>query len=398
MDNINKKTQTPAGVYDFLPRECGLGTYLKQNILTEAQNWGYERIETPVIEYLDVYLTTNAVASIRDIFKFTDHSGRLLALRPDITTSVARTVAVKMKDGPFPLRLCYQGEVFSFNPRERGFTQRAQAGVELIGGSGSFYDAEVIALAISSLLKANVQDFQIEIGQVDFFKGLMLEAGLNEIQAEEVRLLVEQKNMLGIELLLENLPVSQPLRKVISELPYLFGDVSVLNSALNLCSHPKCREAVSNLREIYEYLKAYSFEKYLTFDLGMVQSLNYYTGVIFRGICPGVGEPIMNGGRYDRLLEEFGTQLCATGFAVEITKLMKAYSFQRGDNEDKCAVVYCSSDSYLKAVELCAQLRSQGKRAVLNLCEGQLEFNPENSSGAQGQAYWVCGGIIKRVG
>lgn len=106
----------------------------------------------------------------------------------------------------------------------------------------------------------------------------------------------------------------------------------------------------------------------------------------------------MNGGRYDRLLEEFGTQLCATGFAVEITKLMKAYSFQIGDNEDKCAVVYCSSDSYLKAVELCAQLRSQGKRAVLNLCEGQLEFNPENSSGAQGQAYWVCGGIIKRVG
>ena len=206
MSSGNKKMQTPAGVYDFLPDECRLSTYLKHNILSEAQSWGYERIETPSIEYLDVYLTTNAVASIRDIFKFTDSSGRLLALRPDITTSVARAVAVKMKEGPFPLRLCYQGEVFSFNAQAGGFTQRTQAGVELIGGSGSFYDAEVIALAISSLLRAGVKDFQIEIGQVDFFKGLMLEAGLNDEQAEEVRLLVEQKNMLGIELLLEKLP------------------------------------------------------------------------------------------------------------------------------------------------------------------------------------------------
>ncbi|MBS1412045.1 MAG: ATP phosphoribosyltransferase regulatory subunit [Christensenellaceae bacterium] len=395
MDSRNKKTQTPAGVYDFLPDECGIGTYLKQNILSEAESWNYERIETPSIEYLDVYLTTNAVASIRDIFKFTDHSGRLLALRPDITTSVARAVAVKMKKGPFPLRLCYQGEVFSFNAQAGGFTQRTQTGVELIGGSGSFYDAEVIALAISSLLKAGVTNFQIEIGQVDFFKGLMLEAGLSNEQAEEVRLLVEQKNMLGIELLLEKLPVSQPLRKVISELPYLFGDADVLNSALSLCSHPKCREAVANLREIYDYLKAYSFEKYLSFDLGMVKSLNYYTGVIFRGICPGVGEPVMNGGRYDGLIEEFGDGLCATGFAVEITKLLKAYSFEKCGGADKKAVVFCNAEGYRRAVELCAELRAQGKKVSLNLAKDseEAEFSGQNAL----EIYNVCGAGAQRL-
>ena len=396
MSSGNKKMQTPAGVYDFLPDECRLSTYLKHNILSEAQSWGYERIETPSIEYLDVYLTTNAVASIRDIFKFTDSSGRLLALRPDITTSVARAVAVKMKEGPFPLRLCYQGEVFSFNAQAGGFTQRTQAGVELIGGSGSFYDAEVIALAISSLLRAGVKDFQIEIGQVDFFKGLMLEAGLNDEQAEEVRLLVEQKNMLGIELLLEKLPVSQPLRKVISELPYLFGDVSVLSSALNMCPHPKCREAVDNLREIYEYLKAYSFEKYLTFDLGMVQSLNYYTGVIFRGICPGVGEPVMNGGRYDGLLEEFGAQLCATGFAVEVTKLIKAYVFHPAEEGEKQAEVLCDAENYAEAVKLCAQLRSQGKQAVLNFRRGGTGLYAENNC-AEGEIYMAGSENTERV-
>lgn len=392
MSSVNKKTQTPRGVCDFLPGESELDTYLKQSFMTEMQSWGYERIETPAIEYLDVYLTTNAVASISDIFKFTDSSGRLLALRPDITTSVARAVSVKMKNCAAPLRLCYEGDVFSFNMRGgRGMTQRAQAGVELIGGGGSFYDAEVIALAVSSLLKAGVKDFQIEIGQVDFFKGLMLEAGLNDTQAEEVRLLVEQKNMLGIELLLEKLPISEPLRKVISELPYLFGGAEVLDWALSLCAHPKCREAVDNLKEIYDYLKAYSFEKYLSFDLGMVQSLNYYTGMIFRGICPGVGEPVMNGGRYDGLLEEFGSQMCATGFAIEITKLLKAYQASILTDMDKAGIILitCDAEGYRRAVAFCGELRAQGRKAVLN-----IKADPK---AWPGEAYAVNGENIEKI-
>lgn len=323
----NRKTQTPDGVYDYLPKESRLKSYFSDKIIFEFKSWGYEKTEVPVLEFLDVYQGTQNYEFADKIFKTVDNKGRLLALRPDITTSVARMAATKMKNEPMPLKLYYKGDVFTCGVTEaHKAAQSTQIGVELIGDSSYEADAEVIALAISSLLKCGFDNFQIEIGQVAFFKGLMLEAGLDKARTEAVRELVEQKNMLGIELLLADLTVKESVGKVIKQLPYLFGGVEILSSARSTTSQSMCLEALDNLQQIYNCLKDYGLEQYLSFDLGMVQGLDYYSGVIFRGIVPGLGKAVLQGGRYDNLLGAFGDDRAATGFAIELLRLLETVS------------------------------------------------------------------------
>lgn len=379
MSRINRKNQIPDGTYDYLPKECSENFQLQQSVTGEFAAWGYRRIDTPDIEYLDVFESACNPVSTDNTFKTTDAKGRIVVLRPDITRPVARMVASKMREAQFPIKLFYTGKVYSFFTSAAQPCEKMQAGIELIGDNSPEADAEVIALAISCLRKSGIKEFQLEIGQIDFFKGLMEEVGLTAEDIETVRLLIEQKNMLGAELLLAELAVPEKLRNIISRLPFLFGDISILEGARALTGQPKCLAAIENLKSIYTILQDYGLEEYVSFDLGMVQSLDYYTGMIFRGIAARMGTPILTGGRYDALLAEFGLEEPATGFAIDLYKLKQAVLLQGEQASEAGTDILLGYDETSRCIAfaMAQELREQGNSVTVCSLVGEAALQKQ---------------------
>ena len=273
-------TQIPNNVTDLLVDECVRKRALEQAVRSRFLSCGYREVCPAGLEFYDTYSSGVGARAQEEMLKTFDNHGRILVLRPEFTTPIARLAASKLRGEALPLRLCYLGTAYA-NPSPKGARQRAeftQAGVELMGCDGAQADAEVVMLALESMRASGLADYMVEIGQVDFFKGLMEEAGLDEETTELVRTYVEEKNMLAIELLLRGNGAAEAAIARIRELPMLFGGREVFARAEKLSASPKCRAALENLRAIYDALCACGFEDFVTIDLGMVHAIGYYTG------------------------------------------------------------------------------------------------------------------------
>lgn len=325
----NRKLQIPVGMQDTLPGECARQRHLEQELRELFRLSGYQEIATPVLEYYDALDDATYGYRPEDLWKTFDDRGRILALRPDTTIPAVRMAAGRLKDEELPLRLCYvQSAATCKSDTLSLLCEEPQAGVELMGESGPLSDAEVIALAISTLDKAGVTDFQVELGQAMFFDGFMQEIGLTREQSAEMRELTSRKDTLSMQLYLNKLGVGQAAAERLMQLPRLYGDVDILDKAETLTEHPLCRKAISNLRKIYRALEKYGVADKISFDLGMVHHANYYSGMIFRGITASLGQPLLSGGRYDGLPARYGRSIPAVGFAVSVKLLMMALERQ----------------------------------------------------------------------
>ena len=327
-------THTPAGLTDILVKECELKFKIETAAREVFARHGYHVVQPPMFEYYDVY--DAAVTKAENMFKFFDNNGRMLALRPDLTTSVARIAATKPL-GELPYRIAYSGSAFRndetfSNDRRREFSQ---AGIELIGNSGTDADAEVIEIAIEALLKFGVKDFQIDMGHADYYKGLAEIAGLDPIVSDKLRANINDKDFVAIEGILDGIDIDEKLKEVFMELPKMFGGIeTAVAAAKNPIIGEKSRAALENLISVYEILKGKGLDKYISTDLGMVPNLDYYTGIIVKGFAKGVAFPICSGGRYDNLTEKFGKALPATGIAIGIERVMTALSDIRERNDE----------------------------------------------------------------
>lgn len=330
-------THTPAGLTDILVKECELKFKIETSAREVFARHGYHVVQPPMFEYYDVY--DAAVTKAENMFKFFDNNGRMLALRPDLTTSVARIAATKPL-GELPYRIAYSGSAFRndetfSNDRRREFSQ---AGIELIGNGGTDADAEVIEIAIEALLKFGVKDFQIDMGHADYYKGLAEIAGLDPIVSDKLRANINDKDFVAIEGILDGIDIDEKLKEVFMELPKMFGGIeTAVAAAKNPIIGEKSRAALENLISVYEILKGKGLDKYISTDLGMVPNLDYYTGIIVKGFAKGVAFPICSGGRYDNLTEKFGKALPATGIAIGIERVMTALSDIRERNDENAS-------------------------------------------------------------
>jgi len=380
------KLQTPEGVQDILERECYNKRELEARIKHEFILNGYNEVETPSFEYYDVF--ASGIGSVRQesMLKFFDAQGRILVLRPDITMPIARMSATKL-DTSLPLRLCYMGNAYgaatAYYSEQKEFTQ---AGIELLGVPGAEADAEVIAIAIRSLLSSGLRDFQIDMGQVGYFKGCLQSAGLDADDEEILRGYVDQKNMLAVELFLNERNVSERVHEGIMGILSLYGGKEVLDAAEKACDNQPCREAIENLREVYSILSDFGFEEYLSIDLGLLQSMDYYSGITFKGISNTIGQPLLAGGRYDNLLLEFGKAIPATGFALGIKRTLLALEKQ-GALLPLPGIDYVISSSRTmrkRAYDMMRSMQGEGKRVELSLALDKVQLEQyARSKGAQ---------------
>lgn len=374
------KIYTPEGVQDILFDECYLKREIESSIRGVFKRRGFFELETPTIEFYDVFAAESELIQQETLFKFFDSNGRILVLRPDITIPIARLVANKIKDFIPPLRACYIGNTFRYDEigggKQKEFTQ---AGVEIIGVSGSEADAEVIAAAINAVRSTGLENFQVEIGQIEFFKGIMEESCLNDDEVEQIRLCIDSKDYLGLEELVESHDLKEELGSLILSLPGLFGTSEVIDRALKSTRNGRSLKALDNLKKVLSMLQDYGLGKYISVDLGMVQSINYYTGIIFKGFTYGVGFPILGGGRYDGLIGKFGRDMPATGFAIGVNLLMMALDRQKAASgrQEVDSVICYEENGRNMAFKLAEELRSQNMNIELDICLQGMELLKE---------------------
>ena len=325
----SRKLQIPGGMQDTLPGECARKRQLEQTLRHLFTLEGYQEIETPILEFYDALDDRTYGFRPEHLWKTFDSAGRILAVRPDSTIPAARMAAGRLADAPLPLRLCYlQSATKLLTETSSLLCEETQAGVELMGEGGAHADAEVIALAVQALRDSGLTGYQIELGQAQFVSGFLQEAGLTEAQSAAVVALTEQKSLLDLQRYLQQAGLSEAAVARVMRLPELYGDASVLDTAASLTQHPLCLSAIDDLRQILAILAEYGCADCISIDLGMAHQANYYSGTIFRGLVAELGQPLLSGGRYDRLPGGFGRELPATGFALNLKLLLIALERQ----------------------------------------------------------------------
>ena len=377
--------QVPPGVKDLLPLEASAKRQLEKKFADLFYSWGYEEIITPAFEY-DSSLTIDAGEEVaQQLYRFFDRDGKILALRPDMTTPIARVVATRLSEEELPLRLCYLANVFRYEEPQAGRQREFyQAGVELIGDASPFADGEVIALAAKGLENIGLNNFKIVVGQIQLFNGLMEELNISEQAQKEAKAAIANKDLVALEELVAATDLSSKNQERLLKFPLVHGKEEVFAQAELFNVNAKTQKALKNLEQIFQVLKSYGVQENVFVDLGVLRGFDYYTGVVFEGFTTELGFPICGGGRYDNLLGKFGYPQPATGFAVGLERLLLALAKSKQELEKP--IKYLVKGRDVSAVLAKAEeLRNQGYAVQTEL---------SNESIAHGDAYCQKKGYI----
>ncbi len=363
-----KLLHTPEGVRDIYNEECEKKLYLQETIYKTIKAYGFNDIQTPSFEFFDIYSKEKGSVDDRYMYKFFDREGNTMVLRPDITPAIARAVSKYYMEYDMPLRFCYVGNTYVNNPEHQGkLKEITQAGGEIIGLGNSDADAEAIAVVIDALLKSGLKDFQIEIGHVDFLKGIAKEAELDEESFSVLKNLLEKKNYFGVEELIGKTCKKENIVEFFSNLTDFTGSIEVVKNARVIADNSMINNALDRMEKIYEILSYYSLENYVSFDLSFTSKYNYYTGVVFKGYTYGTGEAIVTGGRYDKLYNQYGKDTAAIGFAINIDLLLLSMNRQKLEFLPRSNKILYLYDNEIKgsALKTVAKLRSDGACVAL---------------------------------
>ena len=359
---------TPVGVRDVYGKECAVKLTIENSINKVFNIYGYHNIQTPTFEFFDIFSKERGSVASKNLYKFFDREGNTLVLRPDVTPSIARLVAKYYMDVKVPVKLCYNANTYINNSELQGkLKENTQLGCELINDDSVEADAEILALVVDSLKAAGLKEFLVEIGHADFYKGLLEECGFDTENEQELRKRIENKNYFGVEEILDNNNITGQLKEAFLKLPELFGSIDVIKSAKELTDNKKALQSIERLEKLYSILEDYGVSKYISFDLGMISNYNYYTGIIFKAYTYGSGDQIVAGGRYDKLLGQFGKEAAAVGFAVYMDQILLAVNGQRlkENNDYSYEVIIYDSEFRKAALSLTNALRDQGVKTEL---------------------------------
>ena len=360
---------TPEGTKDLLFGECVLRRDIESTLLEIFRSRGYNEMITPGLEFYDVFNLNSRYFPQENLYKLTDAKGRLLVMRPDSTMPIARVVATRLRDAVLPLKLCFSQAIYSTEPALKGRSdETAQAGIELIGSQLKMADLEVISTAIDSL-RAFGMEFSVELGHIGVFKELVSRLDASDKEKERIRRLIESKNFPALNDLLDTFG-SSTVTDALKKLPALFGGEEVFEKAEALIPDENVRLLLDELHEIYSDACALcGGDGNITVDLGLVNKTDYYTGLIIKGYLKGHGDEVISGGRYDKLISEFGYDVPAVGFAVSINAIQKVIE-RNGILPAMPSVdvlVYAEDGCEVEALRKAQELREQGLRAEIAL-------------------------------
>ncbi len=356
-----KVFSTPHGTRDIVFPEAYNKRILENSIAEIFIKWGYKEVVTPTYEYVETFeLGANQDISSHCI-NFFDRENGNIALRPDMTAPLARLVT----SGGIPTaelhKLFYIANIFKREQNNQGRQcEFYQAGVEYFGAGTPLADAEIIALAVSSIKATGMSEFTINLGHVEFVNGLLSTLPMDI--SEAVREFISNKDAVGLRKLLEGYPEKNSVTELLKNIFFLKGDISLLQDIKKELSVGSSLKALDNLLDIYKCLSFYDLKVDIVFDLALTRDLQYYSGIVFEAYTPEHGYAICGGGRYDRLMSEFGKKCTATGFAMDIeriTLLLKKQGLLQKPANRRVLLVW-QKDSLPKVIKQAEVMRDKG--------------------------------------
>jgi ATP phosphoribosyltransferase regulatory subunit len=371
----------PRGVSDFMPDAAAKIGYIESRIRRVFELWGFRRVITPKLEYEDVLSIGMGDGLKGKTYRFDDRqSGRLLAFPPDITPQIARIVATRLTGWPLPHRISYSGRVLRQTEIQAGRSREIfQSGVELIGLDSPEADAEMVAMAVEALQGLGFDDFKIDLGQVEFCRGIMEASGLQGQPLHELQQAVASKDSSAVAKIIAENIMPEASRAEIAALPRLFGGREVLVEARRVATNSRSCAALDNLCQVLDILDIHGVGDHLTIDLGETRGLDYHTGITFEGFVTGLGEPVCSGGRYDNLTGRYGFQAPATGFTFNVLSLLQALQ-KRPELEASTArdfLLFNCREDRREVLEVAHLLRSQGYTAARDIIRREFDQSLE---------------------
>ncbi len=351
--------------------------FIENQLSNLFQRYGYCQVEIPSFENYEFYQDEQGINQ-DELFKLVNSSGKILALKPDATLPITRIAAINHHDPEEIIKFCYLTTIYKdFTSPEISKYETTQAGVEYFGNSDPSCDGEIVALAIESLKNLKVDDIHVDIGNVEFINSILDKLYLSQVNRDKLFKLIENKNIADLkEFLDSNTTISDEYKRVILELPQLYGKPEeVFTQMKELAITPKMESVLNYLKEVVTYLESLGFKDNINIDIGFTNRMSYYTGLIFKVYLPELGEPIVNGGRYDSLSRKFGIDRPACGFSIDMVSLLNYLEGQdlfENSEKTKNIIIY-QPELRDKAFEMCNDIRSQGGSAEMFVSKG--EFN-----------------------
>ena len=373
---------TPEGTKDLLFGESVVRRKIEDTLLNVFKSRGYSEIITPGLEFFDVFNMKSLYFPQENLYKLTDSKGRLIVMRPDSTMPIARVVATRLRDAELPLKLCYNQTVYRNESLLKGRSdETVQAGIELIGSEMKMADLEVISAAVDAL-NAFGLEFSLELGHIGVFKCLVDRLDADENDKNYIRKLIQNKNFPALNDFLDTFG-NNSITKALKKLPALFGGEEVFEKAEELIPDENVKQILDQLREIYcDISEICGAEGNITVDLGLVNKTDYYTGLIIKGYLKGHGDEVVTGGRYDKLISDFGYDIPAIGFAVNVNAISKVIE-KNGilpSEPSPDIIVFAEEGCEAAAIKQARELREQGfvvENALFDNIEAVREYAKE---------------------
>ena len=326
-------SRIPNGLRYYTGNAARLRRSIEDCAISVFESYSYEEIITPSVDYYALF-EKGMGAEAHTAFRFTDSDGRMLALRPDVTSSVARAAATLLAHKERPLRLCYVAPVFHQQARTLAEWRRetTQLGCELIGAIGVEADTEPLIIVAETLRRLELgEKYCITLSSVEVFNGIAENLDLSESAREQMRSLIDARDTSGLMTLLNELQVDATEREMFARVTRLSGKRTILDEAKRVITNPRSRAALDSLEQIWSAIEARGLANRFEIDLGDVSGLDYYTGILFKVYVEGAGFRIGRGGRYDGLTSAFGRAEPAVGFVLDLDALTDVIARERID-------------------------------------------------------------------
>ncbi|MDQ2975340.1 MAG: ATP phosphoribosyltransferase regulatory subunit [Acidobacteriota bacterium] len=335
MDQMTEPlSRIPTGMRYYFGQEARLRRTVEETAMTIFDGWSYEEITTPTIDYYSLFEHGMGKTEAHRAFRFTDTDGRLLALRPDVTSAAARAAATLFAERERPLRLCYAAPVFRQQPQSHAEWRResTQIGCELIGANTRVADLEVLAIASEFLRRLDLEgNYVITLNDVGIFNGVAERLKLDPTSREEMRQLIDVRNAADLERFLT--PHSSATEaQAFAQLMQLSGKRESLDLARSVISNEQSRAALDRLESLWNVIESSDLTHCFEIDLGDVARLDYYTGLTFKIYVKGAGYRVGSGGRYDGLTASFGKEEPAVGFVLDLDALTDVVRLRPADS------------------------------------------------------------------
>lgn len=345
---------TPTGCRDLIKEEVAKKRQLQKTLSTIFENYGFNEIMTPALEYYQTYNQAFSSFKEEDMYKFFDENSKILGLRVDMTVPIARAATSKFQNEELPLRFYYSSNVYKVRASFAGRRSEVMdCGVELIGADNT-YNLEILSLALNVLDALHLEQYTFELGNSKFFRLAAQSVFQNEEDIAALSDLIDRKSMVELQEFLEKCDLDYEVYDFFYSLPLLAGYDEVFEKARKIAFLPELMDVVNEMEAISDALKELGYKDAIRFDFGKLPHQDYYTGIIFEGFALGVGTSILSGGRYNNLLGKFGKDMPAIGFSVKIDYLLDVIENPARVAKTK---LYYPKNQALEAIKLAKEIQ-----------------------------------------